>query len=330
MRDETAAGLDLGNNWTNVCVSWPGFPDGLVAKIPSRYANKKPPGALNKSGQRGKPQALELLMTREGGSGFSLWLGQDTLAIPSIQKQDAQKYDAAHIQILLKGVMAQWELTHKRRGVDLSKLGRLNIVASMPPSLFEDAPTFARANRAYTNAFNKSAQSHPKIRRPGMPTVQIVARFDHLVQEAVAWGEETPRDGEWVLVVDLGGGTRDWAIFNGSNTPRRKGSKNNGLMDAYEQIDDLNPALVELEILRNKKGHWPELVTWYSDVELGIQRLIRAFRYPIHRLYIIGGGASLMPENVKSSIKSLAPKVVFKDEYANCRANWVAAGGNVK
>lgn len=324
--ERTPVGLDVGNNWTNICVSWPGYDGGLVAKIPSRYANKKPPGALNKSGQRGKPQAFELVMIKKEGE-FSLWLGQDTLAIPSIQKVDAQKYNAAHIQILVKGVLAQWELTHKRRGVDLSQLGRLNIVASMPPALFEDAPTFARAKRAYTDAFNKSAQSHPKIQRPGMPTVQIVARFDHLIQEAVAWGEDTPRDGEWVLVIDLGGGTRDWAIFNGSKTAKRKGSKNNGLMDAYEQIDGLNPALAELEVLRNKKEYWPELVTWYSDVELGIQRMLRAFRYPINRLYIIGGGASLMPENVKSSIKSLAPQVVFKDEYANCRANWGAAGG---
>lgn len=323
----TPVGLDLGNNWTDVCVSWPGYPDGLVAKIPSRYANKKPPGPLNKSGQRGKPQAFEMMLTRKDGSIFSLWLGQDTLAIPSIQKQDAQKYNAAHIQILAKGVLAQWELTHKRRGVDLAQLDRLNIVASMPPALFEDAPTFTRANRSYSDAFNKSAQSHPKIQRPGMPTVQIVARFDHLAQEAVAFCEDTPRDGEWVLVIDLGGGTRDWAIFNGSKTAKRKGSKNNGLMDAYEQIDELNPALAELEVLRNKKQHWPELVTWYSDVELGIQRMIRAFRYPINRLYIIGGGASLMPESVKSSIKELAPKVIFKDEYATCRANWLEAGG---
>jgi hypothetical protein len=266
-------------------------------------------------------------MIQDGRPIFSLWLGQDTLGVPSTQKQDAQKYDAAHIQILTKGVLAQWELTHKRRGVDLSKLGRLNIVASMPPAMFEDGPTFARAERAYTDAFNKSAQSHPKIKRPGMPTVQIVTRFAGLVQEAVAWGQDTPRDGEWSLVIDLGGGTRDWAIFNGSKAAKYKGSKNNGLMDAYEQIDGLNPALAELEILRNKKGHWPELVTWYSDVELGIQRLIRAFRHPINRLYIIGGGAPLMPENVKASIKSLAPKVVFKDEYATCRANWLAAGG---
>lgn len=324
----TPVGLDIGNSWTNVCVSWPGFPDGLVAKIPSRYANKKPPGVLNKSGQRGKPQALELLMTRKDESVFSLWLGQDTLAIPSTQKLDAQKYDAAHIQILAKGVLAQWELTHqRRRGVDLSQLGRLNIVASMPPAMFEDGPTFARAERAYGDAFNKSAQSHPKIKRPGLPTVQIVTRFDHLVQEAVAWGEDTPRDGEWVLVIDLGGGTRDWAIFNGSKTATLKGSKNNGLMDAYEQIDSLNPALVELEVLRDKKKQWPELVTWYSDVEFGIQRLIRTFRYPINCLYIIGGGASLMPENVKSTIKTLASKVVFKNEYSTCRANWLAAGG---
>ena len=326
----TAVGLDLGNSLTKICVSWAEGPDvlvPLVAKIPSRYAEEKPPGKLNKSGQRGTAQAFEMLITHPGGRTSSLWFGQDTLAIPATQKAYAQKYDPIHIQILLKGALAQWEKTHKSRGVDLSKLGPLNIVASMPPVMFEDTAVHNRAKKAYKEAFNKNPQSHHNIRRPDMPTVQIVAKFDRLQQEAVAWGTKIPRDGEWVLVIDLGGGTRDFALFNGSTTPKRKGSSKNGLIDAFEGIDSLNRAYAELEVMRDKKRRWAPLMAWYSDVEMGIGRLIEKCPHPISRLFIIGGGAALMPEGVKSSMRTLAPEVTFKDEYTNARANWLAAGG---
>jgi hypothetical protein len=327
MTNQTAVGLDIGNTWTNICVSWPGCDEGLVAKIPSRYTHKKPAGRPNKGGQLGKPQAFELIFTQKDNGVIRLWFGQDTLSIPSIQKLDMQKYNAAHIQILAKAVLSQWETTHKRHGVDLSQLGQLNIVASMPPGLFEDSAAYNMALKAYKDAFNKSPQSHPKIKRPGKPTVQIVTRFNGLVQEAVHWGEDTPRKGEWILVIDLGGGTRDWALFNGSDTPLGKGTSNNGLLDAYAQINPLNPAMAELEILRNKKKQWQELTIYFSDVEMGIQQITRKLPYDIDRLYIIGGGASLMPNSVQQSIKTLAPKVIFKDEYTNCRANWLKAGG---
>lgn len=326
MSNQTEIGFDFGNIDTNICVSWPGCKDGLVAKIPSRYAYKCPPGQPNASGQLGKPQAFPLLFSQNGGD-LQLWFGQDTLAIPAIQKLDMLKYDAAHIQILFKAALYQWEKTHKgRHKVDLVNLGRLNIVASMPPGLFEDTRAYTKAVKAYGDAFNKDVHSHLQI-RDGKRTVQVVTRFAGLQQEAVAWGQDVPRRGEWVAVFDLGGGTNDWAVFNGSEKPRGKGTSNTGLIHVYEQINPANPELAELEVLRNKKNILPELAVYYSDMEQRIQRVIRRLPVEVNRIYVIGGGAALMPPSVQKSIKQLAPDVIIKDEYANCRANWRAAGG---
>lgn len=318
-------GLDLGNTWTNICVK------GLVAKIPSRYAYKCPPGQLNASGQLGKPQAFPLRFIQESGDDLQIWFGQDTLAISAIQKLDNLKYDAGHISVLFRAALYQWEQTHKgRHKVDLVNLGMLNIVASMPPGLFKDAKVFAKATNAYKSAFNgKSKQSHPKIRAgDGKRTVQIVTRFGGLQQEAVAWGKEKPHQGEWVLTVDLGGGTDDYALFNGSDTPRETKTSNTGLLHVYAQINPVAPGAAELEILRNKKGPLPAaLLTYYNEVERRIQMFTRVLPVEVSRIYVIGGGAALMPLSVQKTIKQLADDVFIKDEYANCRANWTAAGG---
>lgn len=324
----TAAGLDLGNTWTNVCVSWPGCPDGLVAKIPSRYAYEQPLGQINASGQLGKAQAFWLRFIQENGSDLRLWFGQDTLAIPSIQKLDELKYDAAHISVLFRAVLYQWFLTHRARyKVNLGDLGRLNVVVSMPPGLYQDARIFNKAKKAYEFAFNgKSKQSHQKIR--GEQPVQIVTQFGSLEQEAVAWGQNKPRRGEWVLTVDLGGGTDDYALFNGSDKPRETKTSNTGLLHIFQQINPVDPGLAELEILRNKKGPLPPpLLTHYNEVERRIQLFTRRLPVEVSRIYIIGGGAALMPASAQKSIKQLASGVSISDEYATCRANWLKAGG---
>lgn len=325
----TAAGLDLGNTWTNICISWPGCPDGLVAKIPSRYAYECPPGQINTSGQLGKAQAFWLRFIQENGSDLRLWFGQDILAIPSIQKLDDMKYDPGHISILFRGALHQWEQTHKGglHKVDLARLGRLNVVASMPPGLYQDTKTFNKAKGAYRLAFNgKSKQSHQKIR--GEQTVQIVTQFGGLQQEAVAWGEKKPKRGEWVLTVDLGGGTEDYALFNGSTIPYKTKTSNTGLLHIYQQINPVDPGAAELVILRNKKSPLPDqLLTHYSEVEWRIQSFIRRLPVKISRIYIIGGGAALMPASAQKTIKQLTSGVFISDEYATCRANWLKAGG---
>lgn len=315
----TPVGLDMGNTDTKICI------EGLVAKLPSRYAYECPPGQINASGQQGKPQAFQLLFTRKEET-FKLWFGRDTLATPAIQKLDVLKYDPAHIQILLKAALYQWELTHRsRHKVDLANLGKLNIVASMPPGMFEDRKMYNKALTAYKDAFNKNVYSHPKI-RDGKRTVQIVCRFAGLQPEAVAWGQSVPRKNEWILTVDLGGGTDDYALFNGSDKPLKTITSPTGLLHVYQQINRVDPAAAELDILRNKKRP-PALLTYFSEVERRIQLFIRQLPVPISRLYIIGGGAVLMPQSTRNNIKTLVPKVYFKDEYANCRANYLKAGG---
>jgi hypothetical protein len=54
---------------------------------------------------------------------------------------------------------------------------------------------------------------------------------------------------------------------------------------------------------------------------------IRRLPVTVSRIYIIGGGAALMPTSVQKIIKQLAPQVTIEDEYANARANWLKAGG---
>lgn len=324
----TAVGFDLGNSWANVCVSWPGCPDGLVAKIPSRYAYECPPGQLNTSGQIGKAQAFWLRFIQENGSDLRLFFGQDTLAIPAIQKLDEMKYDAGHISILFRAVLYQWFLTHRARyKVSLADLGRLNVVGSMPPGLYQDARIFNKAKKAYELAFNgKSKQSHQKIRAE--KTVQIVTQFGGLQQEAVAWGQNKPSRDEWVLTVDLGGGTDDYALFNGSDKPRKTQTSNTGLLHVYQQINPVDPGAAELEILRNKKRSLPpQLLTHYNEVERRIQLFTRRLPVDVNPIYIIGGGAALMPAAAQRTIKQLASDVFIIDEYATCRANWLKAGG---
>ena len=326
----TAVGFDLGNTWTNVCVSWPGCPDGLVAKIPSRYAYEEPPGQINTSGQLGKAQAFWLRFIQENGSDLRLWFGQDTLAIPSTQKLDRAKYVSGHISILFRAALHRWEQTHKegQHKVNLTRLGRLNVVASMPPGLYQDTKTFNKAKGAYRLAFNgKTRQAHQKI-RGDKGTVQIVTQFGGLQQEAVAWGKEKPKRGEWVLTVDLGGGTEIYALFNGSDIPYKTKTSNTGLLHVFQRINPVDPGASELVILRNKKGPLPnQLLTHYSEVEWRIQTFLRRLPVEVSRLYIIGGGAALMPASAQKTIKQLASDVFISDEYATCRANWLKAGG---
>lgn len=329
MDKTTSVGFDPGNTWANICVSWPGCKDGLVGKIPSRYAYQQPPSQINASGQFGKVQAFSLLFSQDNGNDLRLWFGQDTLAIPAIQKLDEMKYDAAHISVLFRAALYQWFLTHRgRHKVNLADLGRLNVVVSMPPGLYQDSKIFNKAKSAYRLAFNgKSRQAHQKI-RDGKRTVQIVTQFGGLQQEAVAWGKEKPKHGEWVLTVDLGGGTDDYALFNGSDKPRETKTSNTGLLHVYQQINPVQPSLAELEILRNKKGPLPaQLLTHYNEVERRIQLFTRRLPIEVSRIYVIGGGAALMPASAQRTIKQLASEVFIGDEYANARANWRKAGG---
>ena len=96
----------------------------------------------------------------------------------------------------------------------------------------------------------------------------------------------------------------------------------------YAQIDEFDPGSAELGILRNKKGQLPRaLITYYNEVERRIQMFMRRLPVEISKIYVIGGGAALMPQAVQKNIKQLAPHAFIRDEYDNARANWRAAGG---
>lgn len=314
-----SVGFDLGNTSTKI------FIDGKTAKIPSRVAFEAPPGQISqKTGQELKPKAFPLLFSQKDKTVVMRWFGQDVLGVGAIQKLDMAKYDPSHITVLFRAALYHWGRIHK---VDLSGLGKLNIVASMPPGLFKDQQKNKVTQSAFRKAFNRG-QSHLKV-RDNKTSIQIVTHFQSLVREAVAFGQDVPRHGEFVLIVDIGGFTNDFALYNGSAEPLGTWTDNNGLLAAYCDIDPLNPAHVELKILRNKKGGLPhQITTFYNEVERRIQ--IIALRLPnrITKLYVIGGGAALMPSTIKAAFTPLAEKVIFKNEYANCEANYRKAGGD--
>ncbi|KKM90969.1 hypothetical protein LCGC14_1233210 [marine sediment metagenome] len=316
MTELTPIGFDFGNTSAKVCI---GVENGRrFAKIPSRVGLEKPQGAISsKTGLELKAAAFSLVFN----SDDTFWFGQDVLGASAIQKLDMSKYDADHISILFRAVLYQWQKVHK---IDLSTLGKLNVVTSMPPGLFQKSASNNQAVTAFKKSFNRG-QSHVWI-RDGKSSVQIVTQFGGLIQEAVAWGSDLPRHGKMILTVDMGGLTNDYALFNGSSTPVSSRTDKAGLLHAYAAIGS-NAAQAELNILRNKNKQLPApLVAYYNEVENKIQ-LIKAFiKRDIDHLYIIGGGAALMPAHIKATFSSLAGKITVKNEYANCEANWRHAG----
>ena len=314
MNEITPVGFDFGNTSAKVCIR------DKFAKIPSRVGYERPLGAIStKTGLELKAAAFSLVFN----SDDMFWFGQDVLGASGIQKLDMSKYDADHISILFRAVLYQWGRIHK---IDLATLGKLNVVASMPPGLFQKPAQNKVATTAFKKCFNRG-QSHVKI-RDGRQSVQIVTKFGGLLQEAVAWGSTVPRHGKMILTVDLGGGTNDYALFNGRPLPVKTWTDNAGLLHAYSAIDPTNPAQVELNILRNKNEGLPDQVrAYYNKVKRRVQMISRALPKPIDQLYIVGGGATLMTARIKGHFTKLAPEVIFKNEYANAEANWRHAGG---
>ena len=309
----TPVGLDLGNSETKVCIR------GKFAKIPSRVGLEKPQGAIgSKTGRELKAQAFKLIFN----SDKTFWFGQDVLGASAIQKLDMAKYDADHISILFRAVLYKWAKVHK---IDLATLGKLNVVTSMPPGLFQKSASNNQAVAEFKKSFNRG-QSHVWIRDGKAKSVQIVTQFGGLIQEAVAWGSDMPRQGKTILTVDMGGLTNDYALFNGSSTPVFSRTDKTGLLHAYAAINS-NGAQAELNILRNKSEPLPApVVAHYNQVENRIQLIKATIKRDIDHLYIIGGGAALMPAPIKATFAPLAGKLTVKNEYPNCEANWRHAG----
>jgi hypothetical protein len=322
---ETPTGLDVGNTRTKLTIADKnGNPKSV--SIPSIIAFDKPV-VVGASGKELKAKAFSLLFKRKDGVDSQLWFGQDVLASQTIIHEiDDGKYEAGHISILFRAVLYAWSREH---GIPISDLGKLSIVASMPPGLYKTAKLRLQAEKAYKAAFNRY-QSHVKVRPAKGEAIQIVTRFDKLVREAVLFGANAPRQGELVLVFDIGGGTRDVALFNGSATPLKTWSKPNGLIRAFEIINPVDIYEAELMAIASKNDPLPAIVSFYKDVEGDIRRSIRVLRRPVDKIYIIGGGAKLMSSSTKARIKSLASEVIIKDEFATSEANWKEASKNVQ
>lgn len=307
----TPVGWDMGNGWWKLCCL------GLVDKGPAAYAFQEPPADILPSGKSAKLKAFSLQVT-----GRTLWFGLDILGGPVIQELDDTKYDPNHIAILFRSALYAWSTRHK---IDLSTFGKLNIVSSMPPGAFADRAQHKQAERAYKAAFNRG-QSHLKVNG-----VQVITQFGGLQRECVSVIGSIIRAKTSTLLVDIGYGTDDFALYNGDPEPIFSKSLNTGLAHAFAQVDPANPAGAELRVLRNKQSLPPPILTHYSEIKRRIVMIRRAFAQscPIEKIEIIGGGAELMTPPVRTMFLSLAPKVAIAKgaEYKNVRANWLAAGG---
>lgn len=313
-RNIVPCGWDMGNGWWKLCCL------GLADKGPAAYAFEEPEADILPSGKFAKLKAFPLQV-----AGRSLWFGLDILASPVIQEMDDTKYDPAHISILFRAALYSWSQRHK---VDLSTLGKLNIVSSMPPGAFADRAKHKQAERAYKAAFNRG-QSHFHINGD-----QIVTQFGGLQRECVPVGsivrvKETVK--ETRLVVDMGYGTNDFALFDDGPEPIMSKSTNTGLAHAFAQMDPANPAGAELRTLRNKASLHPAVLTHFSEIKKRIVMICRSMAQscPVKKIEIIGGGAELMTPPVRVAFKALAPNVIIGKgaEYKNARMNWLAAGG---
>jgi hypothetical protein len=311
----TKVGFDPGNSTANIIFVH--NQKTIKASIPSRYAFQCPPGEISaKTRQALKPKAFMLLIGSK-----ELWFGPDVLGVPSIQEIDMAKYEPKHLTILFRAALYA---ACKKAKISLADLGRLEIVASMPPGLFQDPAKNKAARRAFGKAFNRG-QSHLWI-RDGKDAAQIVTKFLGLQQEAVGYAQGKKRSGPFSLTIDLGGGTNDYALFNSAAQPLQTWTDNDGLLFAFDQIDRINPARAELEILRNKKSLPHQILQYFNAVKIKVQKIAMALPgASLAELHIIGGGAALMTPEIKATFTPLASKVVIANEFANAEANLKAA-----
>jgi hypothetical protein len=195
----------------------------------------------------------------------------------------------------------------------------------MPPGLYQKATLKRKAEIAYKDAFN-TGQSHMKIRPQPKDAIQIVTQFNSLQQEAVLFGSMLDRENKLILVVDLGGGTTDIVLFNGSPKPAYKRTFNNGLIRVYQKSDAVNPQKIELKILTNKGINSNQLLGYYNAILNLVVSVIRELPREPDEINIIGGAAkNRMPSIFQSQFKQLANNVYIKDQYVNVIANWKKA-----
>jgi len=323
----TNIGGDLGNRRSKVAIE---IDDKILcASIPSQYAFDEP--VVLKSGQERKIDAFSLLFRVDKNDkkkgDVRLYFGDDTLASESIITEiDQAKYSVLYIQRLFQAVLYEWSMKYK---IPISELGKLNICVSMPPGAYQKPALRKQAETAYRKAFN-TGQSHMQIRDgknvDGKNVSQIVTQFHSLVREAVVWGSDIPRRGELILTIDLGGGTDDVILFNGSSEPIDSKTYKTGLIRTYHKINPVNPTQAELRILRDKTYAPPALLSYFNRKKYLVQMALRDLPERMSKkVYLIGGGAAMIARQkvIKAQFTKLMPprKLVVKGQYANAIAN---------
>lgn len=330
----TAVGYDHGNTHCKGYIEI----DGKVktVSIPNGYSFDEPSGEISAEGRELKAKTFPMTFTRDG-KDWVLWFGQDVLGDISIQKIGGQKYNPDYLSVMFRATMFAWSAKHKIPLKELEELGRLDIVASMPPGSYQKHPLNKKAHQAYTDTFNGNPRHKSAlmwVRSPGKKSAQINTNFVALTQECALWGETAPRKAEkdeFVLVIDLGGGTTDLAIYNGSKVPIRVFTDKVGLLHTFSRMNPGNPAAAMLETLRHKKSLPKPVISYFDKIESKVQLSVTD-RLPVQKIYIIGGGAALMKGNkpVTDSFMTLAPTVIIKDEFANAEANWGKANETIQ
>lgn len=310
----TACGIDFGNGKIDICIL------SKVASMPAGFGLKEPLSEIDENGIETKLKAFPLIIKDR-----KVWFDLDILGGPITRELDDLKYDPSYMTIIFSGILYKWS---RQYGVELSSLGKLNVVASMPPGLFSDRVKNKQAKNAYQATFNRR-QSHLKI-RDGKTTSQIVTRFGGLQREAVGINNFATQIEKIILLIDIGYGTVDYALYSKGKLVFSK-SENMGMLHAFQEINPINPNMAELNYLRNKKVLPEEVLVHFGTIKNRIaiiRRGLQSENKEIDKLEIIGGGGAMMTPELKRNFGKLAKTIVVKGADVNVRANWKAAGGS--
>ena len=309
----TPCGLDFGNGFIKLAIN------GQVSKISSVYGLVKPKGAISpKTGLEQRAKAYSLTV-----ENIELWFGQDVLSGDLIREVDADKYTEFYIKTLFSAALANHVRQHK---VSPDEWGKLSIIASMPPSSFEDVGRRKQAIKAYRSVFN--GQKTPwYVKSSIADTFRIQTSFVDIYPEAVSYGQAHNLK-NLTVILDIGFGTSDYVLLKpNSHKPVISRSVNDtGLMYAFDQPDSLSSVVGEIEYLRPTRNLAP-LAAHFSKIKQRLAQMIR--RIPSSQpltLIIVGGGVKLMTKSVKDGFKTMAHTVTFKDEYVNAQSSETLAG----
>ncbi len=310
-------GLDLGNGFVKICI------DGKVSKIPAAYSLTKPDGAISgKTGTRLKAKTFNLTI-----EDSVLWFGLDVLGTATIRELDAAKYDPRHIRVLFAAVLVKWL---KQHGVSSADLDRLKITCSMPPQIYQDPQARAIAEKANRAAFTPR-QAPWFVRGNHFDTFRLQTSYGNLIPEAISYmrtNGNTTTTGFTVLV-DIGYGTVDYVIYSAQNliTPLIVNSQNNGLIQLFAEMNNVDFNRAELALLRHEEP-LARVNVHLNQIKNKLTTITRTLAKRTDQVNIVflGGGCKLMTKEFKANVKRTFGNVRFKDEFENVRNNYQLAG----